>query len=154
MHRLRSLSPLLFICGLIAPANAQDKKLTREQLPARVLATVDRETHGSTITGYATETEHGRRVYEVETIANGHSRDLQIAADGTVQEVEEEVPMASLPAGVQAVLHAKAKGATITKVESLKKHGTLVAYEASTIRNGHKGEVQVGPNGETLSHEE
>lgn len=140
--------------GMTTAMRAQDKVLTRAKVPAKVLATVDRETQRTTIKGYATEVEHGKRVYEVETIANGHTRDLQIGADGTLNEIEEEVPMASLPAAVSSSLDTRAKGAKITKVESLTKGGKLVAYEASVEKDGHKGEIQVGPTGGTLSHEE
>jgi hypothetical protein len=55
---------------------------------------------------------------------------------------------------VQAALTAKAGGAKITKVESLTKHGKLVAYEAATLKGTKKGEIQVGPDGGKLSHEE
>lgn len=133
---------------------AQDKTLTRAQVPAQVLATADKETNGATIKGYATEVEHGKRVYEVETVVNGLTRDLQITADGTLTEIEEELPITSLPPAVSSALNARAKGAKIVKVESLTKGRKLVAYEASTIKNGHAGEIQVGPTGGSLSHEE
>jgi hypothetical protein len=140
--------------GTATVATAQERKLGRSQLPSAVVVTVDKETKGATIKGYATETEHGKKVYEAETIVDGHTRDLQISSEGTLLEVEEEVPLASLPASVSQALTARAKGATIVKVESLRKGGQLVAYEASTENKGHKGEVQVGPAGEKLPHEQ
>lgn len=133
---------------------AQEQKLQRSQLPAAVRSTLDRETQGAAIKGYATEREHGRRVYEAETVVDGHTRDLQVAEDGTLTEIEEEVALASLPAPAQAGLTAKAAGAKITKVESLTKGGKLVAYEAATLRGAKKGEVQVGPSGGALAHAE
>jgi len=135
-------------------ATAQEKKISRDQLPAAVLATIDRETSGATIKGYATEREHGKLFYEVETVINGHTRDLQIAPDGTLTEVEEEVVLESLNGEVRTGLLAKANGARIVKVESLTKQGRLVAYEAAVVKNGHHGEVQVGPSGKPLTREE
>jgi hypothetical protein len=42
----------------------------------------------------------------------------------------------------------------MTRVESLTKAGKIVAYEAD-VKNGSKhSEVQVGPNGNKLAHEE
>ena len=137
-----------------ASAFAEERKLSREKLPAAVIATVDRETKGSTVKGFSTEMEHGVRVYEAETVVAGHTRDLQIGADGTLLEVEEEVAFDSLPQDVRSGLTAKSKGARIAKVERLTKKGTLVAYEASTIKGTHKGEIQVGPDGQSLAHEE
>jgi hypothetical protein len=133
---------------------AKEHKIGREQLPAAVAATVDRETQGASIKGYGSEKENGKLSYEVETMINGHRRDLAIAPDGSLEEIEEEVPMSSLDPSVQGALAKKAKDKDIIKVESLTKHGKLVAYEAATDKNGHKGEIQVGPSGEMLTHEE
>lgn len=146
------LLPLIFFTA--ASVSAQERKLTRSELPRPVIATFEKETPGAAIKGYSTEIDHGRRVYEAETMLNGHTRDLQIAADGTLKEIEEEVAIESLPVGVSTSLTSRAKGVTIVKVESLTKNGKLVAYEASTEKAGHKGEIQVGASGEKLLHEE
>jgi hypothetical protein len=138
----------------VVTVRAQEKKLRRAELPAAVRATIDRETKGATIKGFATEREGGKKVYEAETMVSGHSRDLQVAEDGTLNEIEEEVAFERLPDAVKAGLQAKAAGATIAKVESLTKGGRLVAYEATTRKGAKKGEVQVGPSGETLAHAE
>ena len=135
-------------------ASAQEKKIDRSALPAAVEKTVQAESEGATIKGFTTEVENGRRVYEAEMIVDGHTRDVSIASDGSVSEVEEEVAFDSLPAKVQTALTARAKGAKIVKVESLKKKDKLVAYEATTLRGKKHGEVQVGPNGERPAHEE
>jgi uncharacterized membrane protein YkoI len=116
--------------------------------------TVQTQSQGATIKGISSETEDGVFQYEVEMMANGHGKDIAIAKDGTLLEIEEEVAMNRLPANVQSALTAKAAGAKITKVESLTKKGKLVAYEAATLKGSKKGEIQVGPNGEKLSHEE
>jgi uncharacterized membrane protein YkoI len=149
-------SHLLLTVALIGtlPLHGQDKKISRAQLPSAVAQTADKETQHATVKGYATEREHGKTFYEVETMVSGHTRDLQIDSSGMLTEVEEEVSMGSLSPAVQSAIKAKAMSAQIVKVESLTKGGKLVAYEASTVKNGKKGEVQVGATGETLKHEE
>jgi hypothetical protein len=137
----------------VVPAIA-DKKVSRSQLPPAVEKTVQEQSQGATIKGFATETEGGVLEYEAEMMVNGHSKDISIAKDGTLLEVEEEVAMSALPVGVQKALTVKAAGAKITKVESLTKKGKLVAYEAATLKGTKKGEIQVGPNGEKLAHAE
>jgi len=62
--------------------------------------------------------------------------------------------MKDLSSTVKAAIKAKAGSGNVTKVESLTKHGTVVAYEAQVMTNGKNKEVQVGPHGETLAHEE
>lgn len=153
---LKSSSAALVLLALHGTfvLQGQDRKISRAQLPSAVAQTADRETKNATIKGYATEREHGKTFYEVETVVNDHTRDLQIDSDGVLTEVEEEVRIESLSPAVQSAIKAKAMGARVVKVESLTKGGKLVAYEASTLRSGKKGEVQVGPSGETLSHEE
>jgi hypothetical protein len=145
-----SAAALLLTVG----ASAQEKKIQRSELPPAVEKTVQAQSQGATIKGFATEKENGKKVYEAEMIVNNHTRDIQIAVDGTLNEIEEEVAFDSLPAPVQAALTKKAAGAKITKVESLTKKDKLVAYEAATLKGTKKGEIQVGPDGGKLAHEE
>lgn len=133
---------------------AQEKKIDQSNLPPAIQKTVQEQSKGATIKGYSMEREHGKTVYEAEMMVDGHSKDIQIAEDGTLNEIEEEVAFSSLPAKVQAELTTKAGGARITKVESLTKQNKLVAYEAATLKGTKKGEIQVGPDGGKLSHEE
>ncbi len=135
-------------------AAAQEKKIDQTSLPPAVQKTVQEQSQGATIKGFTSEREHGKKVYEAEMMVNGHSKDIEIAEDGTLNEVENEVALASLPMNVRTALTARAAGAKITKVESLTKQDKLVAYEAATLRGVKKGEIQVGPDGSKLSHEE
>ena len=136
------------------PSIAQEKKIARSSLPAAVEKTVQEQSKGATIKGFSTEVEKGKRVYEAEMIVDGHTKDIEIASDGTLNEIEEEVSFDSLPQNVKAGLTMKAAGAKITKVETLTKKGKLVAYEAATLKGTKKGEIQVGPDGQSLKHEE
>ena len=77
-----------------------------------------------------------------------------MTADGSIVEIEEQVAFDSLSADVKAGLQTKAGKGKILKVESLTKKGKLVAYEAKVDTNGKKSEVQVGPDGKPLDHEE
>lgn len=138
----------------LTSASAQEKKIDRSALPAAVEKTVAAQSQGSTIKGFSTERENGKKVYEAEMISNGHTKDIQIAEDGTLNEIEEEIAFDALPNAVQTALNATSNGARITKVESLTKQGKLVAYEAATLKGAKKGEIQVGPDGKKLAHEE
>ena len=139
---------------VITTAQAQEKKIKREDLPPAVEKTVTEQSQGATIKGFATEVDKGKRLYEVELTVNGRSKDISMDKDGKIVEVEEEVAMDSLSLEVKAGLTKAAGSGTVTKVETLTKGSKLVAYEAS-VKNGTKhSEVQVGPNGEKLAHEE
>ena len=144
------LAVLMFLLAGVA----QERRLQRSDLPPAVQKAVERESKGATVLAYSTEVENGNREYEVEMTLGGHSRDVSIAPDGTVLEIEEQVEMKDLPQNVQKALRTKAKTGTIMKLESLTKRGRLVAYEAQVRAGGNHFEIQVGPNGNTLAHPE
>ena len=135
-------------------ASAQEKKIKRSDLPAAVEKTVAAQSAGATIRGFSTEEENGQTLFEVEMTVNGHSKNVSMTADGTIVEVEEQVALDSLSPEVKAGLQAKAGKGKILKVESLTKKDQLVAYEAKVETNGKRSEIQVGPDGRPLDHEE
>ena len=142
------------LCAAPSLAEEHEKKINRSDLPSAVEKTVASQTQGATIRGFNEEKENGKTYYEAELIVNGHSKDILIDADGTVAEIEEQVEFNSLPAAVQGGLQAKAGKGKVGKVESITKHDKLVAYEAKVTTNGKRSEVQVGPDGKPLDHEE
>ena len=150
------LAVLSLVSGLavLTTAQAQEKKIKREELPGAVEKTVAEQSQGATIKGFSTEIDKGKRLYEMELTVNGHGKDISMDKDGKIVEVEEEVAMDSLSPEVKARLTTAAGSGTITKVESLTKGGKLVAYEADVKTGPKHSEVQVGPNGEKLAHEE
>jgi hypothetical protein len=139
---------------LASNSSAQEKKIKRSDLPPAVEKTVAAQSQGATIKGFSTEKEKGQTFYEAEMTVNGHGKDILIAADGSIAEVEEQVTMDSLSDAVKAGLQAKAGTGKILRVESITKKDKLVAYEAVVETNGKKSEVQVGPDGKPLDHEE
>ena len=139
---------------LAGTASAQEKKIKRSELPPAVEKTVSAQSAGATIRGFSTEKEKGQTLFEVEMTVSGHSKDVSMTADGSIVEVEEQVAFDSLSPEIKAGLQAKAGKGKITKVESLTKKDKLVAYEAQVVTNGKRSEVQVGPDGKPLDHEE
>ena len=135
-------------------AQEQERKIQRSELPAAVEKTVSMQSAGATIKGFSEEKEQGRTFYEAEMIFDGHSKDILMGADGVVVEVEEQLAFESLPTAVKEGLRTKAGQGKILKVESLTKRDKLVAYEAKVLTNGRKKEIQVGPDGQALDHEE
>lgn len=155
---VQSKISMLVIAGLaaasVAAAQEQEKKIKRSDLPAAVEKTVAAESSGATVKGFSQEKENGQIFYEAELIVSGHTKDVLIDANGAVVEVEEEVALDALSPEVKAGLLAKAGKGKIGAVETIKKHDKLVAYEAKVNTNGKKSEVQVGPDGKPLDHEE
>ena len=132
----------------------QEKKIQRADLPPAVEKTVATNSTGASIKGFSQESENGQTFYEAEMTINGHSKDVLIAKNGAIVEIEEQVAIDSLPPAVREGLQAKVGSGKIVKVESLTKHDKLVAYEAKVMADGKKHEIQVGPDGKPLDHEE
>jgi hypothetical protein len=155
MANLRVRLVLLGWVALLAAVSlGQEKKIQRSDLPAAVEDTVAAESRGAVIRGFSMENENGQTYYEAEMTVNGHGRDVLIDKSGAVVEVEEQVPLESLSAAVKEGLQARAGKGRIVKVESITKHDRLVAYEAKVLTGTKKSEVQVGPDGKPLDHEE
>jgi hypothetical protein len=145
-----ALASLLFTL----PALAQEKKLKKSDLPAAVQKTIDENSAGATIVGYSSEVEDGKTMYEVAMKVNGKTKDIAMDATGAIAEIEDGVEFASLPAPVKEGLQKKAGAGKILSVVTLTKKDKLVAYEAVVETAGKKHEIQVGPDGKPLAHEE
>lgn len=81
--------------GKVLKAGADDEfeeeKLERQLsgLPLKVKAAAERVKGGLTLTGYRTEKEYGRVVYEVEGLRDGTCYEAEVTEDGSVLEAEE-----------------------------------------------------------------
>jgi hypothetical protein len=153
MPRTATLVTALALSAVVF-AQEHEKKIQRSDLPPAVEKTVAAQSKGATVRGFSQESEKGQTFYEAELSVNGHSKDVLIDTNGEVVEVEEQVSLESLDSSVRNGLQDKAGAGKITKVEKLIKHDQLVAYEAQVLANGKKSEVQVGPDGKPLDHEE
>jgi uncharacterized membrane protein YkoI len=151
---VKGLSVAIVSLCLAGTSIAAGKTIHKSDLPAAVAKTADQQIKGATVIGYKMEKEDGKIEYELQMTLNGHSKDVTIAPDGQLLEVEEQVVLEELPANVRVALRAKAGKGKITKVESLTKQGMIVAYEAQVLTDGKHTEVQVGPDGKTLNHKE
>ncbi len=150
-------SKVLFgVCCLVfgTLSYATEKPVPRTELPLAVQKTADKQSEGATIKRFVKDNENGQLEYEMEMAVNGHTKDVSIAPDGRLLEVEEQVELNQLPPAVQDGLKSKAGKGTIAKVESITKKGKIVAYEAQVRTDGRHSEIQVGPDGRPLSHEE
>jgi len=146
--------PFVVVSLVATSLIGQEKRIKKSDLPAAVQKAADEQSKGATIKGYNKEIENGKVEYEVELVVNSHSRNVSMDPQGNVLEVEEEVSLDSLPKAVREGLKQNAGKGIIRKIESIAKHGTLVAYEAHIMTAGKRSEIQVGPDGKTLEHEE
>jgi uncharacterized membrane protein YkoI len=129
----------------------QERKITRQELPAAVARAVTEHSKGGTIIGFSEEKEAGRTFYEMELRINGRTRDVTMDSSGAVVMVEEEVVLSELSAAVQAGLQKAAAAGRITLVESIARGGRVVAYEAHVETGGKESEIKVDPDGNVIA---
>jgi len=130
-------------------ARASEKAINMKDLPAAVRRTVQEQSQGAVIRRLSKEIEGGKTVYEVEMKVKGHGKDVTIDASGEVIEVEEEVPLESLPNAARAAIEKAAGRGQITKVERVS-GGKQAAYEAHVRRDGKTSEIKIGDDGRFL----
>lgn len=149
---------MVFCATVIAASamfgHASEQPVRQADLPAAVQKTAQEQSKGAVINRYVKDNEDGQLENEVEMIIDAHSKDVAIAPDGKLLEVEEQVKLEALPAAVRQGLQVKAGKGAITKIESITKNGQVVAYEAQVRTGGRHSEIQVGPTGQALQREE
>ena len=126
---------------------AAERPVKLQQLPPAVRQTAAEQSKGATVRGYSKEVENGKTTYEVETVKDGKSRDVEIGEDGKVTEVEQQVSLDSIPAAARTALEKAAGAGKIVKVESVTS-GSKVNYEAEIRTGKRRSEVQVDANGQ------
>lgn len=179
MHRripILLVSGLSVVCALTVAALAQSKeeRVSLEQVPAAVKATILREAAGAEIKEIELETENGKQVYEAEFVRNGKMIEISVAPNGTLletegenggdsakskqgaeaQEQEREVAEAEVPAAALATLKRLAGQAKLTEFAEEIEHGSTF-YEGSWKNEaGHNIDALVTPEGYIVEIEE
>lgn len=137
---------IVLIAAIVIGADA-DEKIQARDLPVAVRASLERETRGATITGYAREREKGQTFYEVDTTVRGHSRDLRFDVKGHLVEVEEGIEIAAAPAAVRQALESRG---TVLSVETVTRGGHVTYEGVVRLTSGKKREIAVAADGQPV----
>jgi hypothetical protein len=131
------------------PATAeQEHQIPSASVPAAVREAFRRAYPTAHATKYSTEVENGKTLYEVVSRDGDVHRTLEVAADGTILEVETQVAPADLPPAVRAA--AEANGAHIVLAERVVA-GRDTTYEIKI--QGRRGELKLRPDGRQVPAE-
>ena len=141
----------LALASVAAHAQDSERKVTMKDLPPAVQQAITdyAASHSATVRGLAAETEKGKRLFEAELRVKGRNRDVTFDEGGAVFTLEEETPIAQIPAGARATIQKAATGGTITMVESVTEHGKTT-YEGHITKGGRRSEVKVNAAGEVV----
>jgi uncharacterized membrane protein YkoI len=136
----------LVLLAAVARADEKDKKVPLDKVPKAVMDAIKARFPGGEVTSVEKETEDGNVVYDVELKHKGRKYEMDIREDGTVIEIEKEIPAKDLPEAVSKALDAKYPKATIKEVMEIYKvkgkEEKLAEYEV-TLETAEKKTVEV-----------
>lgn len=119
------------------------------QVPDAVRARIQQIVGSAPIKELKSEREGAATIYEAEYDVNGQEHSVELAADGTVLEVEKHIAKEALPAAVSEAIKQKFPAGTIKEAEQVELHFINVE-----ITDGNKEhELKVSPSGEILESE-
>ena len=153
---MRNSARMLFatICLVLAftltvQLEAQDKKISKKDVPAAVLSAFQKAYPNARIKNYLTETEGGKMYYEIESTQGKTTLDALLLPDGTFYEMEEGIAAKDLPAPVSAAVSAKYPDSKIMNVEKTTR-GTDVTYDLKLATGKTHVGLTVDPSGKIL----
>jgi uncharacterized membrane protein YkoI len=147
-----SASIATLLVGAAAFAQS-DVKVELSAVPQKVMDTAKKQVSGFTATSANTETEAGKKIYEIQGTAGGKTLEIDVAEDGTLDEVETEIQMSELPDAVTKAIMAKLPKFQATKVEeSRRTSGTY--YEVEGADGGKNWDVEIKADGTGLTSKE
>jgi Rieske Fe-S protein len=132
--------------GLAAPPNTKDTSadVPLDKVPGAVRKAADKAVSKAKWIGATKNTEDGETTYELDgTDSKGREVTVVVAPDGTVHEIEKEIPMKEVPKVVTEALKKKLADFKATLAHSVTEEGKIVAYSFEGKRSKDKEEVDV-----------
>lgn len=127
---------------LTAISWAEDEQIDVTKLPKPVADAVAARFPGAALTSAAKETSENQVIYDIELKHDGRKYEMDIKSDGTILEIEKEIPAKNLPAAVAAAVQVKYPNSTVKQVMEvntvLDKKETLDHYEVDIDTSEHK----------------
>lgn len=138
--------------GLAAPAFAQEEnQLSMDEVPEAARTAAQENAPGG-ITEFESvqlDDDGGTETYEfAATKEDGMSIEVDVLADGTVEEIEEEVNMEAVPQQVSATLDQEVPDFQPTFIEkSTREDGSLIVYEFEGQHDGQEVDIEINEDG-------
>jgi uncharacterized membrane protein YkoI len=142
------VSAVVGLAVLATDARAGDKggKVALDKVPKKVLDAVKARFPGAEITSVGKETVGGDVVYDIEMKVKGRKHEMDIKEDGTVLEVENEIPAKDLPKAVRKALETKFPKSTIKEameVNLVKNNKEKLDHYEVTLQTADNRTVEV-----------
>ena len=152
MSKTVILAAGIFIFGSNTAYGFDNIEIPRSEVPLAAMETAVHYAPSLIFTRYAYEDEDGLRIYEFEAQdANGHHIELDILADGTLQEIELEITWDEVPIAVQIELYLQNPDFKPKFIEaSVRPDGTTV-YEFEGTVKGEFTDIEILESGVAIT---
>ncbi|KGJ03008.1 PepSY domain-containing protein [Paracoccus sphaerophysae] len=139
--------------GLAVPAFAQEeKKMELSAVPAAAMEAAQKAAPGVTFESVSMDDDEGTDTYElVGKLASGKTVEVDVLADGTIEEVEEEIDAAAVPAEVKATLDKELAGFAPTMVEKSTRPQGKIVYEFEGSFEGKEIDAEIDADGSNFT---
>lgn len=157
-YGLSALAVLLVVGTISRAEDEKAKKVPLDKAPKAVRDAIFGRFPGAEVSSLEKETENGKVVYDVELKQKGRKYEMDIQEDGTIVEIEKEIPLKDVPAAVLQTVKGKFPKAVIKEVMEVNKvkgkKETPDHYEV-TIQTADKKshEVVVSLDGKSIKKE-
>ena len=130
--------------GLGSLARAGDDEIDLDKVPAKVKKAADKAVPRAAWTSASRSVEDGEVTYELEG-ADAHKRYVwvEVTAEGTVNEVQAEIPFKEVPEVVKAALKGKMPRFLATTTYEVRHEGKVIRYDFEGKRPRDKEEIGV-----------
>jgi hypothetical protein len=156
MCRFRWLAMLLVLglLALVASGRADDegeKKVDLTKLPKEVRQALKDKYPGAKLIKASEEKEDDQTLYEVGLTHKDHNYSVLFKPDGSIVEIEKEIPAKDLPAVVAKAIEEKYPKATFKRTEEVTKMDKFAFYEVLLVTADKKTfELEVAADGKIL----
>ena len=135
--------------ALALPAFAQEEnEISMDEVPEAALATAQEHAMGVTFDAVQMDPDAGTDTYEFSGAKeDGTMIEVDVLADGTLEEVEEEVAMDAVPEPVSATLDAEASGFEPSFIEKSTREDGSIVYEFEGQLEGREVDLEIGEDG-------
>lgn len=152
MNARRMLLSVVVLALLLpagARANAEEVKVTIDQVPQAVRDAILKEAGNAKIDEIEKETRGDKVTYEAEWKVDGREIELKLAEDGTILAREQEITLDQAP---QAVREAILKAAGDNKIKEVSRitRGGKTLFEAEWKADGKEVEIKLAEDGTIL----
>ena len=142
--------------GLALPAFAQtsggaeeENQIAMEEVPEAAMTAAQENAMGVEFDSVQLDDDEGTETYEFSGAKeDGMMLEVDVLADGTVEEIEEEVAMDAVPQPVSATLDSELSGFQPEFIEkSTRDDGATIVYEFEGQHEGQPIDVEINEDG-------